>query len=41
MDRYKILIRYYRFDRIAAGETSGFNGCCTAMWRANGKTTTL
>jgi hypothetical protein len=20
---------------------SGFNGCCTAMWKANGKTTTL
>jgi predicted house-cleaning NTP pyrophosphatase (Maf/HAM1 superfamily) len=20
---------------------SGFNGCCTAMWNANGKTTTL
>jgi hypothetical protein len=20
---------------------SGFNGCCTAIWKANGKTTTL
>jgi hypothetical protein len=26
---------------IAAGETSVFNGCYTAMWKANGKTTTL
>jgi len=22
-------------------DQSGFNGCCTAMWKANGKTTTL
>jgi hypothetical protein len=22
-------------------DRSGFNGCCTAMWKANGKTTTL
>jgi hypothetical protein len=29
-------------DRIAAGETTVvFNGCCTVMWKANGKTTTL
>jgi hypothetical protein len=29
-------------DRIAAGETTVVsNGCCTAMWKANGKTTTL
>jgi hypothetical protein len=27
-------------DRIAAGETTVVsNGCCTAMWKANGKTT--
>jgi hypothetical protein len=23
------------------GDHSGFNGCCTAMWKANGKTTPL
>jgi hypothetical protein len=29
-------------DRVATGVTkSGLNGCCTAMWKANGKTTTL
>ena len=22
-------------------DQSGLNGCCTAMWKANGKTTTL
>jgi hypothetical protein len=22
-------------------DESGLNGCCTAMWKANGKTTTL
>jgi hypothetical protein len=22
-------------------DQSGLNGCCTAMWQANGKTTTL
>jgi hypothetical protein len=29
-------------DRIAAGETTVVsNGCCTAMWKANGKITAL
>jgi hypothetical protein len=29
-------------DRVATGVTkSGFNGCWTAMWKANGKSTTL
>jgi hypothetical protein len=28
-------------DRVATGVTSGLNGCCTVMWKANGKTTTL
>jgi hypothetical protein len=28
-------------DRVATGVTSGLNGCCTAMWKTSGKTTTL
>jgi len=26
---------------IATAHQSDLNGCCTAMWKANGKTTTL
>ena len=27
-------------DHVATGMTSGLNGCCTVMWKANGKPTT-
>jgi hypothetical protein len=28
-------------EMVQVRDQSGLNGCCTAMWKANGKTTTL